>query len=82
MFLPRFWLWKRPQGRFAIARVLRREPTVLFTFVTALTVLEVAGDLNITSHLGLDREWGGLFGANAAMYATLMVLNLRRPSRS
>jgi protein-S-isoprenylcysteine O-methyltransferase Ste14 len=78
MFLPRFGLWKRPHGSFAFVGALRREHTVLFVFVTALTVLEVAGDLNITSHFGLDREWGGLFGANAAMYATLSVLNLRR----
>ena len=79
--LPRFSRWKRPQGNFAWGRALRREPTTLFAFVSCLTLLEIAGELNLTSRITIDLEWGSLFGATAVFYATLAVLKQRRHSR-
>jgi protein-S-isoprenylcysteine O-methyltransferase Ste14 len=80
-FLPRFSPWKWPQGDFALGRALQRESANLFAFVTGLTLLEIVGELNLTSRITIDLEWGSLFGVTAVLCATLSILKLRRHSR-
>ena len=79
--LPRFSNWKRPQGNFALGRVLQSEPRNLFAFVTGMTLLEVAGELNLTSRITIDIEWGSIFAATAVVYATLSFFKQRRHPR-
>jgi protein-S-isoprenylcysteine O-methyltransferase Ste14 len=57
-FLPRLTLWRRPEVRFCLLTVLRREHSSLLALMTSLTVLEVASDYAYTGRLILDPVWG------------------------
>jgi predicted ATP-grasp superfamily ATP-dependent carboligase/protein-S-isoprenylcysteine O-methyltransferase Ste14 len=81
-FLPRLSLWRRPRGEFALRRVLRSEPKALFALVACLTLLELIGEVNITSHVTIDAEWASLFTTTAVAYATLSVVKQRMQPRS
>ena len=79
-FVPRLSLWRRPQESFSLSRALRREPLGLLALVAGLTVLEIAGELNLERRLVIEPVWGGLFAATAIVCTTLSVLAQRRPS--
>lgn len=80
--LPRLSQWKRPAGKFALHRVLEREPAALLMLITAFTLLEALGEMHIDRHLEVDAEWMGIFTATALAYATLSILKQRRYSRT
>jgi protein-S-isoprenylcysteine O-methyltransferase Ste14 len=57
-FLPRLTLWRRPEARFCLLTVLRREHSSLLALMASLTVLEVASDYAYTGRLIVDPLWG------------------------
>jgi protein-S-isoprenylcysteine O-methyltransferase Ste14 len=57
-FLPRLTLWRRPEARFCLLTVLRREHSSLLALMASLTVLELASDYAHTGRLIVDPLWG------------------------
>lgn len=57
-FIPRPALWRRPDARFSLLTVLRREHSGLLALVASLTALEVVSDYGDTGRLALDHAWG------------------------
>jgi protein-S-isoprenylcysteine O-methyltransferase Ste14 len=66
-FLPRLTLWRRPEVRFCLLTVLRREHSSLLALMTSLTVLEVTSDYAYTGRFIIDPVWG------TALAATLVL---------
>jgi len=57
-FLPRLAGWRRPETRFCLLTVLRREHSSLLALMVSLTALEVASDYAHTGHFAIDPLWG------------------------
>lgn len=63
-FFPKLRGWQRPELRFSVRNVLRREYTALFGILVAFAILEFGEHMVIERRLRLDWEWQllALFG--------------------
>jgi protein-S-isoprenylcysteine O-methyltransferase Ste14 len=76
-FLPRLTLWRRPEVRFCLLTVLRREHSSLLALMTSLTVLEVASDYAYTGRLILDPVWGTALAVTLVLCLTVRAVKHR-----
>jgi protein-S-isoprenylcysteine O-methyltransferase Ste14 len=77
-FLPRTTGWTRPDMRFSIRSVLRREYPSWFAALILLSVVELSETVLGTERgEGFDREWLALLAVGAVVYLALHILRRR-----
>jgi len=76
-FLPRPRQYIPAELTFSWRSVLRREYSGLLVVLTAMFLLEVAGDFSTSGRLRLDPYWVALLGAGAVVWAVLRTLRKR-----
>jgi protein-S-isoprenylcysteine O-methyltransferase Ste14 len=76
-FLPRLTLWRRPEARFCLLTVLRREHSSLLALMASLTVLEVASEHAYTGRLVVDPVWGTALAATLVLCLAVRVVKHR-----
>ena len=77
MLLPRWRNWVRPSLPFCWKSVLKREYTGLFVISTALTLLEIAGDLFSLGYWNFEWTWAIVFCVGTTVYLVLRTLKKR-----
>ena len=73
-FFPRLENWKRPGLSFSLKTALKREYSGIFGIITALTFLEVVGDIFVEGRFKLDLMWSIIFSAGVIFYLVVMFL--------
>jgi len=76
-FLPRLTLWRRPEARFCLLTVLRREHSSLLALMASLTVLEVASEHAYTGRVVVDPVWGTALAATLVLCLAVRVVKHR-----
>lgn len=74
MLLPDFRKWVRPNLPFSWKVALKREYTGFFVITTALTALEILGDVFYKGSWTFEWTWALFFGTGAVVYVTLRTL--------
>lgn len=82
-FLPRLWLWRKPDRPLSWRMILRRENDSLFSTVLAFLLIELVRQYTITGRVGLDVSWIIMGSVVAAVWVVLKALkrctNLLKP---
>ena len=73
-FVPSIGHWRRPEGRFSVRKVLRKEYSGLFGIVASFFALEMIGDYVVNGRIVLDPYWLVLFAGGAVIYLILRTL--------
>ncbi len=72
--VPNFRLYKKPDLKFSVKNVMKREYSGFFGVIIALSVLEVASDLIVTKKLQLHTSWTILIVLSFTTWITLRTL--------
>jgi protein-S-isoprenylcysteine O-methyltransferase Ste14 len=75
--IPNPKLWRPPRLAFSVRNAVGREYHLLLGVIVPFTVLDVAGDWEVSHRLVFDPVWTALFVASAALYALLRYLRRR-----
>lgn len=73
-FLPKIWLWQKPDCPWSWRMVLRREHDTVFSVVLAFFLIEIIHDHSVSGRWEFDPVWVAAAGVGAVSWLILKIL--------